>query len=432
MNELIPVIRRENGVSVFENYDAFRSWLSKGAEEYMIKEYTSVDEALQDMEVLDDIKNRLNEIKADINKPVADVNKQLDELLKIIQKPITRINSIKRENSKAEKTAKILQYAMSSSEPLGAYAGRVIGSESFIEDDWLTTKYSEKKWKDAVDAKISTAVKDINTINNTGGEHKAALLARYYETLSMENTKQYLENLGAGTEGNLQETGDDDNVVGYKVLKIYGTRRQMSQILDELELLGLDYEEVEDGMPRDFEEITEPVMDSFVAFDIETSGTNGAAHNDAPAEITEIGAVKVINGEIVSRFDELCNPGRTITKQVEALTHITNEMVKDKPSVDVVIKLFKDYCGDLPLVGHNIRSMDLHYISAAAKRNGIEFSNKFFDTYLYAKKFKDEKGWENVKLEYLAGQFGIKDESHHRACNDAEVNVDVYFKLRNL
>ena len=54
------------------------------------------------------------------------------------------------------------------------------------------------------------------------------------------------------------------------------------------------------------------------------------------------------------------------------------------------------------------------------------------DSYLYAKKFKDEKGWDNVKLEYLAGQFGIKDESHHRACNDAEVNVDVYFKLRNL
>ena len=55
-----------------------------------------------------------------------------------------------------------------------------------------------------------------------------------------------------------------------------------------------------------------------------------------------------------------------------------------------------------------------------------------FDTYLYAKKFKEANKWDNVKLEYLAGQFGIEDPGHHRADNDARVNVDVYFKLKEL
>ena len=232
--------------------------------------------------------------------------------------------------------------------------------------------------------------------------------------------------------GNLDELSDNDITVGYKILKIYGTNKQMSQVLDELTLLNVEYEEIEDGMPKDFEEITEPVMDSFVAFDIETSGTSGAAYDDLPSEITEIGAVKVVNGEVISTFSELCNPGRKITRRVEQLTHITNEMVKDKPSVNEVIKQFREFCSDLPLVGHNIKSMDLHYISTAAKRNGIEFANPYFDTYLYAKRFKDQMGWENLKLEYLAGQFGIKDESHHRAYNDAEVNVAVYFKLKEM
>ena len=141
--------------------------------------------------------------------------------------------------------------------------------------------------------------------------------------------------------GNLDELSDNDITVGYKILKIYGTNKQMSQVLDELTLLNVEYEEIEDGMPKDFEEITEPVMDSFVAFDIETSGTSGAAYDDLPSEITEIGAVKVVNGEVISTFSELCNPGRKITRRVEQLTHITNEMVKDKPSVNEVIKQYQ-------------------------------------------------------------------------------------------
>jgi DNA polymerase III epsilon subunit family exonuclease len=432
MNEVIPLIRNENGTLLFDNYGALKKWLTDGAQAYMSKDYESVEDALNDRHELETVRDKLKEVREEINRPFADVNEKLDELLKIVQEPLSRINKYKREYDRTEKAGRIKEYTKEKAESLGDYSEKVIGSDAFLEEDWLTTKFSEKKWKEAVDDKIAKVTQDINTINNTGGEHKAALLARYYETLSLDNIKQYLENLKAGSSGNLDELRDKDNTVGYKILKIFGTNRQMGQVIDEIDLLGLEYEELEDGMPKDFEEITEPYMDSFVAFDIETSGSSGAAYNDVPSEITEIGAVKVIDGEIVGAFDELCNPGRPITRRVEELTHITNEMVRDKPSVNEVIRQFKEYCGDLPLVGHNIKSMDLHYISAAAKRNGIEFSNQYFDTYLYAKKFKEEMGWDNVKLEYLAGQFGIQDDSHHRAYNDAEVNAAVYFKLKEL
>jgi DNA polymerase III epsilon subunit-like protein len=66
--------------------------------------------------------------------------------------------------------------------------------------------------------------------------------------------------------------------------------------MEQLDFLGIDYEELEDGMPRPMKEIELPDFDSFVAFDIETTGTYGAANGDAPAEITEIGAVKVEGG----------------------------------------------------------------------------------------------------------------------------------------
>ena len=107
-------------------------------------------------------------------------------------------------------------------------------------------------------------------------------------------------------------------------------------------------------------------------------------------------------------------------------------MVANEPPVSEIIRRFADFIGDLPLVGHNIKSSDLHYITRAAKRAGVRLENTFFDTYRYAKQFQKAHGWENVKLEYLSQIFGIEQQSAHRAWCDAEANVSVYFKLKEL
>ncbi len=175
-----------------------------------------------------------------------------------------------------------------------------------------------------------------------------------------------------------------------------------------------------------------PDFDSFVAFDIETSGTYGISNGDGPAEITEIGAVKVINGEIVEHFSELVNPGRLITPMVSSLTKITNFMVADKPPVEVVIRKFKEFVGDNILVGHNIISFDMPYIYRAGEKAGITFENEIFDTYRFAKTLQRKKCWTTVKLGYLADQFGIKMSDAHRAWCDAEANVGVFFALKSI
>lgn len=197
-------------------------------------------------------------------------------------------------------------------------------------------------------------------------------------------------------------------------------------------MLGLDVDELEDGMPHDMEELLDPNFDSFVAFDIETTGTYGAANGDDAPEITEIGAVKVENGVIVDRFSKLANPGRKIVPRIAKLTHITDDMLVNQPPVDDVIRQFKAFVGDSILVGHNIKNCDIPYISKAAKRAGVLFENHFFDTYRYAKTKKAKMGWINVKLEYLSEYFCISQPDAHRAWCDAEANVGVYFKLKEM
>ena len=76
-------------------------------------------------------------------------------------------------------------------------------------------------------------------------------------------------------------------------------------------------------------EKTDCDFDSFVAFDIEHTGTFGIDNGDAEAEIIEIGAVKVVDGNIVDRFDMLANPGRTIVPRIARLTHITDDMLSE-------------------------------------------------------------------------------------------------------
>ena len=142
--------------------------------------------------------------------------------------------------------------------------------------------------------------------------------------------------------------------------------------------------------------------------------------------------MKVENGKVVSRFSSLCNPGRKITPIATKVTHLTDAMVASEPPVDVVIRQFAEFAEGYILVGHYIKSSDLHYITTAANRAGVAFENKFFDTYLYAKTLKEQQGWENVKLEYLSKVFGITQNEAHRAWCDAEANVGVYFKLKEL
>ena len=442
MKDIVVKASHIVGNASFDNYEEIKSYLKQQLDLYKKIVYSSdsVKDAKADKKTLTQLKKSIDdkrkEIKKEYMEPYLLLEDKVKELISLIDEPLALINNYlteQEQKEKEEKRAVIKAFYNNEACCLGEYADNLFNSPKFFDISWLNKSTKDQKWQDDIKEKIAKATADINSICQNEESHRGALISKYIETLDMISVNAYKKTLSNldGYVGGAEES-DEDITIGYKVLKIHGTKRQMTRILEQMNLMGMEYDELEDGMPKDFEELTEPSFDSFVAFDIETTGTYGAGYGDAPAEITEIGAVKVIGRKIVARFSELCNPGRSITPMIERITHITNDMVKNKPSVSEIISKFAEFTEGMTLVGHNIKGSDLHYISTAAKRAGVKMGNKFFDTYLYAKKFKREKSWTSLKLDYLSNFFGIAQPNAHRAWCDAEANVGVYLELKNM
>ncbi len=440
MNELIINANQTPGVVTFDNFEEVKADL----EEYIQSTFSDVDYetkgidiATADYEELKKMRNAVTKKQKDLKKaysaPFETVDKMLSEIVAIIDVPYKRAHSYVDTAGKTAKREEVMKYAYAQAEQYGEVGKHIVESPAFYNNSWSTKSASVKGIHDAIDGILQQAVTDVNNIQATGGEHIPVLMARFYETLSMDGVKSFLSTL---TESQEQidpiSVESDNNVLGYKVLKITATEDQMASIMDQFEMMGLEVEEIEDGMPKPMEELTSPDFNSFVAFDIETTGTNGAANGDGEAQITEIGAVRVVDGEITERFDMLANPGRKIVPRIARITHITDDMVADQPPVSEVIKMFYEFVGDSTLVGHNIKSSDLRYIVKAANKAGVHIEVPFLDTYLLAQKFQEQQGWKKVKLEYLSEYYGFEHKEAHRAWSDAEVNAQVYFELQKL
>ncbi len=444
MEDIALISRQEPGIVAIDNFEELKTALQRQLDVYKSIAYTedSVKDAKKDKSTLTKLKksieDRRKEIKAIYMRPYTIVEAQAKELMALIDEPLAIIGEFiagEEAASKAARRAEIKAFYDKQAHSLGELAEPIYSSPTFFDKKWENKSTSVKSYQDAISEKIAAAARDISSIQATGNKYTAALLNKYFATLSLDGLADYkasLEKADTAAEEAVKCLEDADHVVGYKVLRLTGTQQQFSQIIDQMELLGIEIDEIEDGMPQPMQELDKPDFISFVAFDIETTGTFGAANNDAPPDITEIGAVKVVNGEIVDRFSQLANPKRQIVPRIARLTNITNEMVADQPPVNEVIQKFKEFIGDSVLVGHNIKNCDIPYISKAAKRAGVSIENPYFDTYRFAKMLMPAHGWKNVKLEYLSAQFGIEQPDAHRAWCDAEANVGVYFKLQEM
>ena len=162
----------------------------------------------------------------------------------------------------------------------------------------------------------------------------------------------------------------------------------------------------------------------YVVFDTETTGFT--PYSD---QMIEIGAVKIKNGEVIARFDELINPGRKLPEKIVELTNITDEMLEDKDTEENVTKRFKDFISDLPLVAHNAK-FDIGFMSAAYNKYNLgEFTNTVLDTMSMARMLYPN--WKNHKLSTLVKQLDVpwEEDAHHRADYDSEGTAIGFYKM---
>ena len=201
------------------------------------------------------------------------------------------------------------------------------------------------------------------------------------------------------------KAADKINKDGEKIKVIYGTE---AYFMDDLvESVSGNSEEPLDG--------------TFICFDIETTGLS--ANRD---KITEIGAVKVENGQITDTFSTFANPGMPIPAKITELTGITDAMVKDAPSQSEAVSTFLEFAGDNVLVAHNA-PFDTSFIRKACENMNREYNYTSIDTVAISRAILTDI--KNCKLDTVAKYLRLGDFNHHRATDDAEMLARIFINL---
>ena len=157
---------------------------------------------------------------------------------------------------------------------------------------------------------------------------------------------------------------------------------------------------------------------TYCVLDLETTGLSFRTE-----KITEVGIMKVKNGEVIDEFSCFVNPEKPIPQKVVEVTNITDDMVKDAETIDKVFPKILEFVGDSVLVAHNA-DFDIGFLKYNASQLGYELNNTYVDTLRLAKSlFPDFKKY---KLGFIADKLGIVVEVAHRALDDVDTTVKVF------
>ena len=193
-----------------------------------------------------------------------------------------------------------------------------------------------------------------------------------------------------------------------------------------------------DPIPRDQypdpRESRDADFDTFVAYDLETTGINTKI--DA---IIEIGAIKVCGGKLVESeeflFQRYVRPfKRGLKEEITALTGITREDVKDAGEMWEVFPEFMKFAGDSVLVGFNNVKFDSRFLVRAGRYSHLPMNNPQFDVMKYADGFRERLGITDrkVSLDVLCRKLGIENPEAHRALPDAVTTAKIYLRLKEM
>ncbi|MDY2654622.1 MULTISPECIES: PolC-type DNA polymerase III [Eisenbergiella] len=238
--------------------------------------------------------------------------------------------------------------------------------------------------------------------------HPAIAITDHGVVQSFPDANHLIDDLWKTEKGKRKDAGDPnpDKNDFFKV--IYGVEAYLVDDLKEIVTYGKG----------------QPLEGSYVVFDIETTGFSPIKNR-----IIEIGAVKVINGEITDRFSSFVNPQVPIPFEIEKLTRINDEMVMDAPVIEKVLPEFLSFCEGTVLVAHNA-SFDISFIRENAQRQQLPFDFTYVDTVGIARVLLPHQAKHT--LDAVSKTLGISLENHHRAVDDAEATAQIFVKFTDM
>ncbi len=215
-------------------------------------------------------------------------------------------------------------------------------------------------------------------------------------------------------------------VTDHGVVQSYPEAQEASKKTGVKALYGVEFYMVNDELPFVLNPVDVPLNKAtYVVFDLETTGLSTRYD-----KITEFGGIRFENGQIVKTLQLLINPERKIPKSVVEKTHITDEMVKDKPTIEQVIDQILEFMDGAILVSHNI-TFDYGFIAETIRKMGREpFVKPAVDTLSLSRYlFPDASAHRLGNLSRNLGIDDYNDDEAHRADYDARILNEVWLAM---
>jgi len=180
-----------------------------------------------------------------------------------------------------------------------------------------------------------------------------------------------------------------------------------------------------EGLPSDAGLLTKDpaeLPNDLVFVDLETTGGNAAFDR-----ITDIGIVRVVNGELAEEWSSLVNPERPIPPYIQSFTGISNEMVAAAPRFADIAPVVLGKLQGAVFVAHNAR-FDYSFLRGEFLRLGTRFSAQVLCTVKLSRRLFP--GFVHHNLDAVMERHGLSCSARHRALGDARVLHDFWAELR--
>ena len=186
----------------------------------------------------------------------------------------------------------------------------------------------------------------------------------------------------------------------------------------------LDYTQA--GFFEDMDKPADLKNNVFVVFDLETTGLNSMPSMGKMDKIIEIGAVKLINGNVAEKFSSFVACKDRLSPEIIALTGIEDADLVGAPEISEVIADFYKFTDGAYLVGHNV-NFDYNFVRYYGEENRYAFEQKRYDTLTLSQELLAGQ-IPNYKLNSVADYYGLTF-NHHRAFDDALVTAKCFIEL---